>query len=1003
MRFTVPRVAVAVILSLPLLCPAPVEGQSNSATIQGLVEDATGSVVPDALVVAINHATGVKYEGRTNGSGFFRLAAIEKGTYTLVVSKSGFAERMVDNLAVNANEVRDVGVPLSVAGLAEEVAVTAEAPVTNTTTSDVAMTTDSRQMRDLPLNGRDFTRLAMLTPGVSATYSNLSSMTFNGSSSEVSSNNFLLDGTDATNIENNRPSAGQERGPRLQTGSIEGLEEFKISTGTYSAEFGRASGAVVLVTSKSGTNRFSGNLFEFFRDDKLDAKNFFAPTNLPFGLHQFGGTLGGPIARDRTFFFFNYEGSRQDVGLTGRGTVPTAGALAGLPEVLQPLAQTFPAPTNAIDPLTGEVTRTGTLVTDEDVFALKLDHNFSPSDRLFARYSYNRGVVGGPAFALYNDYLGTDQVQDSAFTSQFVNVGYTKVISSNVLNELRVGLNLKEYDVNNGGSGQFPQVSIGGYRMIAGQLSTSRTSSNSLEIVNKLSWVRGRHAVKFGFNFRRPESTGDNNGFYSVSYPNLAGFLANQASSAVVLPAQDARTFSNWNTSFFVQDDWKVSARLTLNLGARYDYNTVLREAEDRAANYIGGSGPNLIGGSFSNLGEPLYEADRNNIGPRVGFAYDLFGNGRTVLRGGFGLYYAPTVISTSQTALSNPPGPGVYFLMPLPGQPLGIPLPDPTTGIALQRRPVAVAPDLQDGYTRQYSANVQRQFGESTLVQVGYFGYQGRDLLRFRNLNEFDKTTFARPDPRWSGILLYESAGKSSYNALQVWMKRRFGEGLVYGLAYTLAHLKDDVPTGSSPQNPLDMGAEWADGDGDVRHNLSMHMTYELPLAKWFGPSRATEGWQVNAILVARSGLPLDVKLGYDSYGNNSYNERPDLVPGASTGGSPKGNRGFINPQAYKEPAPGTYGNAPRNSARGPAFRQLDLSFFKTTSLVRSHQVQFRFEIFNVTNTPNFSNAFVGTTLTSGTPGTINPNFGVGSETFGRTIGLGTARQMQLAVKYLF
>jgi hypothetical protein len=220
--------------------------------------------------------------------------------------------------------------------------------------------------------------------------------------------------------------------------------------------------------------------------------------------------------------------------------------------------------------------------------------------------------------------------------------------------------------------------------------------------------------------------------------------------------------------------------------------------------------------------------------------------------------------------------------------------------------------------------------------------------------------------------------------------------------VAYTLAHLMDDIPNGSAPQNPLDMAAEWGDGDTDVRHNLSAHASYVLPFVRWFGEGALSDGWQINAMYLLRSGLPIDVKLGYDSFGNLSYNERPDLV-GDPTDTHVSGNKGFINSGAYAEPAPGTYGNAPRNSARGPAFRQLDLSLFKTTGVGGSRQLQIRWEVFNLFNTPNFSNVYVGSTLTSGTPGTRNPSFGVSSQTFGQTVGLGTSRQMQFAIKYLF
>jgi hypothetical protein len=338
-----------------LVSRVPLFAQANSATIQGVVRDASGAVVPHADVSALNLETNVEYKGRSNESGFFRITPIQKGTYAVTITASNMSPWTAERVLVDANDVRDLEAVLSVAGVSSEISVTAEAPITDTATSDLSFRITSKEMRDLPLNGRDFTRLALLTPGGVATYSNLSSITFNGMNSETSNNNFLLDGTDATNIENNRPSAAQERGPRLQTGSIEGLDEFKVSAGTYSAEQGRAAGSVVQITTKSGTNTFSGSAFEFNRNDAFDARNYFATTDLPFRLNQFGGTLGGPLAKDKSFFFVNYEGSRQLQGITAVGTAPPPSALVNVPAVLQPIVATFPVPTTMLNATTGQV------------------------------------------------------------------------------------------------------------------------------------------------------------------------------------------------------------------------------------------------------------------------------------------------------------------------------------------------------------------------------------------------------------------------------------------------------------------------------------------------------------------------------------------------------------------------------------------------------------------------------------------------------------------------
>jgi outer membrane receptor protein involved in Fe transport len=1001
------RMSFFLVFSLALAMAASLAfAQSESATIQGIVKDSSGAVLPGAAVRAVHVTTGIQYQTVSNETGFFRLSPIQRGEYRVTFSAKGFAEQIVQPVQVDANDLRDLTVTMVVEGQKTEIQVSAESPLTDTSTSEISATIGVRKMMDLPINGRDFTRLAILTPGVVATYSNISSLTFNGMSSELSGNNFLLDGSDATNIEDNRPSAGAERGPRLQTGSVEGIQEFKVSEGTYSAEVGRSAGAVIQITSKSGSNKFHGDLFEFVRNDMFDARNFFDPTNkLPFHLNQFGGTLGGPIIKNKTFFFVNYEGSRQNIGETGVGTMPNPALLTNVPSVLQPVVATFPKPARIIDANTAQILETGSAITDENVFAVRIDHNFSDNDRIFGRYSFNQGHVGGPAFALYNGYLGTDQQQDSTMRSQFFNISHTHVFTTSLVNEFRFGLNRKNYELVNGGTGGIPEITISGYAFILGTLSSSHTTSTSVSFADSVSLIRGRHAMRFGVDLRRPESSNSNNGFATVGYPNLAGFLKNQASYALLMPAQSWLTFQNWNTGYYFQDDWKVNNRLTLNLGLRYEYNTVLSEKDGNVSNYAGGTGPNLVGGNFTSNGAPLYQPNKNNWGPRVGFAYDPFGNGKTVIRGGFGIYHSIIAITTSEVAISNPPGPGVYYFFGSTTNPVGLPIPNPSApgAVTYPLRPVSINPDVKEGYTNQYSLTIQHQFGKSTTLQVGYLGYEAHHLLRYRNVNDIDRTTFLRPDPRYSNILTYESAGNANYNSMQVWLNRRFGNNLIYGLAYVWSHSIDNVPTVASPQNSLDMLDERGNADNDARHNFSAHFSYTLPLKRWLPASRLTEGWQINGIASARSGNPLTVLLGYDNYGNYTYYQRPDRVPGVSVTGSPNGNTGFINPAAFRDPALGKFGNAGRNIAVGPAFRQVDLSLFKDTKIHESQILQFRWEVFNVTNTPNFSNYFVGTTYTLGVAGTVNPNLGVGSQTFGRSIGLGTSRQMQFAIKYIF
>jgi len=908
---------------------------------------------------------------------------------------------------LSVSETLNLTFKLEIDTIAESITVSGQAPLVNTTNAEVGTTIEARKVVDLPVNSRDFSRLALFSPAAKATSSGVAALTFNGT--DAAQNNFLLDGTDATHVDNSFMSNGRERGARLQTASSESVEEFRVLASNYSAEYGRAAGAVVTAITKSGSNEFRGSSYFFLRDDSLDARNFFDPPEAPaFNLKQYGASLGGPLRRNHLFFFTNYEGSRKRLGSSQVGTVPSESFRTRVDPRLRPILDTIPLPAEATaNPDVGIARLSGVTDIDENIFSLRTDWTPTSSDNVFGRFNIQDSMVNGPLFVLTSSRFA-NQRQIAPIVSGSGTVSYTRTLRSNLTNEAKFGFNRVHLVLNQVIDGAFPDldslrtpagktfpdVTITGVDVRPGQLQDIDRTNTGFEVIDAVTWFSGAHTVKTGINVRHKQTLAFSGGYPTISFASLNDFAANRVQNVTAEGNGGPGTVFGWEYSAYVQDNIKPTSRLTLNLGLRYDYGAPFRGTDDTTlANF------NLETLALETQA-PFYEPDRNNFAPRLGVTYDLTGSGRTILGGGYGIYYNPFALQTffGDTLFANVQPSVTMNQTTNPG--LSYPLPPLEGGVAPAPNRTAMNPNRRDNYNHQFNVNVQQQLGPSMSAQVSYVGNRTRNNPRSKPGNLIDPALGRRPFPQFSQFTIRTETGVGEYDALQVQFNRRFTRGLAFNLAYTFSKFMNDIEQPQAPcANFLDFNScpswdlEWGPAAEDTPHNLSFNSIWELPL----GEGRLRGGWQLNTVLLARSGLPYTVQLGTSRAGQGWFtNQRPNRVEGVDSQGNPDGPIGWLNRDAFSDVAPGQYGNLGRNSERGPKFVQLDASLLKNTQLGDVGRLQFRVEVFNVLNKPIWAANPQRTYLTPA-------SFGRVINTFGRTESFGTARQIQLAVRFDF
>jgi outer membrane receptor protein involved in Fe transport len=662
-----------------LLCAValPAWSQLDTGSIVGVVQDKSGALLPDAKVTVTNTRTGRVYEAKTNGTGEYEVPGLPAGLYKVVAEHAGFKTRVVDGIVLYATDRRAIDTTLDVGQVSENVTVTADVTTVNTQTSESGATIDANKVSNLPLNGRDFTSLMALVPG-SVTSAGFGGTSLGGFETSLAGVNILLDGADATRIDSQATSTQLGRqASRISRASVDSIEEFKVMSSTFSAEYGGTYGDVVNVITKSGGNTLHGGLFEFFRNDAFDANNFFATQKTPLHLNQFGGNLGGPLVKNKLFFFVNYEGVRQIVNIpTGRDNIAvlTAATRAGAVPAMVPVVNTLPLPNVPdpvmfpdLDPTKPPIPRPdlgyfeGNLrnTLREDTGSVKVDYRVGAKNSVTFRYNI------ADSFTSTQYGVAADQVSPSTSRNHLLKATWNHTFRPTVLNEFGVAFNRPQTD-SLGGGGNFPIFQCSTFwgckpatdfaTAPGPALFSNRRPQHSLQFLDTVTWIKGRHSIRAGLNIRHVVTHDALDPQEFLAFDGVTNFLADLGLQLSTL-GHTMVSAQNTNYGFFAQDDIRLTPRFTVNLGVRYEYNSVLHG--DQLQNFdiptlIANPDPETTVAPFGPLGAGLYKPDRNNFAPRIGFAWDPRGTGKTVFRGGFGIFYNALLTGAALSLAGN-------------------------------------------------------------------------------------------------------------------------------------------------------------------------------------------------------------------------------------------------------------------------------------------------------------------------------------------------------------
>ncbi len=949
---------------------------AQSARVVGTVRDPSGGGVAGAAVRAVSEATGLAWEAVTGPDGGFALDFVPPGNYTVRAAAADFRPAEARGVRLTVNATQRVDLTLSLAPLEQRAEARARAPLVETETSETGAVIGERLIRNLPLNGRDFLQLARLAPGVSRSLDVPSSPSgpFHVNGQRDLSNHILIDGVSVNaggssrgriSLSPGSDTAAGQSGSSLSLISIDGLAEFKVQTQLYSAEFGSYSGGIVNVTSKSGANDVHGSAFEFLRNSALDANNFFFNANgqpkTPARNHLFGASAGGAVRRDRTFYFATFEGLRQRLGVSSNGRVPSRAARAGAPPVVRGLLDLYPLPTGPDNPDgTAPYFAASSNLVGETTFSVRLDHRLTPRDDLFGRYSFSDSL--GDIRNFYLNFLTHNRSRLQNATLAWVRPNHEArfgfVRSANAtLGELDGFGGARPAPLDAEGNATLPGILIFSLPFAVAHNPPFIQNNNLFSASDNATLVRGRHQLRFGGWIRRVQGNINLKPLSSGVYffDTVDDILANDPSFFFNQVALTGFGIRFTNIAFYAQDDWAVAPRLKLNLGLRYELNTVPGEAHGRFSPFRNGT--------LGRTGDPLHNGDYNNFAPRFGFAWQPASDGRTVVRGGAGVYYDLPTLNAFQPAL-GPPFKITNFLLGTKfGGDVRVPVDPALLPSAITGKPPFGSANVYDPenfrtpYTYHYNLTVQRELDPYTLVQAGFAGALGRRLIRFRPINPLPAVPY--PDFSPGALELIETTAASSYHALQVHASRRLHRGLELLASYTWSHSLDDVSNGTGTSvsssftgsNPDNLRAEHASSDFDLRHNLSLGFSYRLPVS----------GVTLMGLFSAQTALPYTPLLGRDVAGNGDQNaannQRPNLVAGEplyATSTAPPFR--VANPKAFAVPADGTYGDAGRNILRATGMHQLDLGVRREFRLAERLGLQTRAEFFNLFNHPNFA-----------------------------------------------
>ena len=1004
-------------------------GQATNGIISGAVTDPSGAVLAGATVEVRNTDTGVARTVVTNEQGRYRVPELIVGQYDVQASRMGFQTSVQKGIPLTVGSERVVDFSLPVGQSQQTVTVEAQVAQVDTTSAAVTNLVEAKQVAELPLNGRNYAQLIALAPGVQQTppgalpngfYGRGNNYSVSGSRPEGQA--FLLDNTNVQDFWNHGPGSAV-LGTTL---GVEAIAEFSTQTNTYSAQFGGAGAAINAVT-KSGGNVFHGSAFDFLRNSAMDARSFLDGAKLPsFRQNQFGGSLGGPIKKDKAFFFFNYEGVRRGQGLTVAAFVPDDNAKKGIlpgqapitiPAGIQQILQNIPSPTTLIGGGIGQINEVGTQVGNEDYILGRVDYALSAKDSLFTRYVSDRASFtdpfSGSPIPLWPETHHTG--------NQYATVEERRVVSPAIVNLVRVGFvrTREGSDLTNNlpGFSFYPGRKNGTINVAGLSQFGSSIFLPFLIVQNKFSggddvyWTHGTHNLKFGADVGRVQSNVNAPGWLggSFTFNSLAQFL--QGTPFLFfgpLPAQSDgyRDFREIDANAYVQDEWKVSRRLTLNFGLRYEFvsnPTTNKHPLNTITDFAHSTGFTRVPNVFKN------NPSLKNFDPRFGFAFDPFDNHKTSIRGGFGIFHNPVSPRTYASAYYfNPPYaftvqvfpvfPLPNFIAPQPSQSNAVNYDTPTTP-----------------YQMQWNFNIQHQVMDATILTVGFVGSRGVHLFYQKDQNpeipgigadghQIFGPTNPRINPAIGPFNGAEPSGNSIYNSLQVNLNRRFQRNIQGQASYTWSHCIDNssntygLEGGFPLMNPYNASVDRGNCLFDRRHTLILSSLVALPFHGKFTGHQVIEGWQLSGILSVHSGAPFTPGDGFDYPGMGAafVNPRPNLNPGRNWDNIKVGKLNqWFDPTAFSLPPPGELGNAGRDFLIGPPFRNLDFSVLKDTAISERSTLQFRAEFFNITNHPNWGLPNAAIFQQAATP--RNPQAG-------RITTLATPmRQVQLALKIIF
>jgi Carboxypeptidase regulatory-like domain len=1004
------RVSLLAITTCILVHPTPrAVAQIDRTGLNGTITDPSGKVVPGVRVIAEMPDTGLRRETLSSGTGTYDIPELPVGTYAVTFNGKGFVPLIFTQVVQTVGQTRTLDATLRVSGAKERVQVSASSEDTDKTSDALGVSISKVQAEELPLNGRNWANLTAFQPSAIDTGgSNQRSIRFAGRGRD--DDNFTYDGIDATNIINQ----AQQPYVRLAI-PLDTIDEFRVNSVLSTAEAGATGGPQLAVTSSSGTNQFHGSAFEYFRNNVFDALQPVPLTTTPqppFHLNQFGGSIGGPIVHDKTFFFLAYEGYRQNWGFPLLGYVPSAAfraQVAADSPILIPILNAYPQgqiPTD--DPRINEFTSQGRQNVFENSAMVRLDERLSAATTAFFRFNFDRAVNAQPLATSGFYLLDLQQLTSAPVNGE---IELTHIFSPSLVNEFKFGFNrstANTYDINQTG---VPYViSVSGFT----SLNNNKVSigvGNSFSYIDNVTWIKGRHTLKAGVEIRRIQLNQGNTEAGTITYASLSAFDQNQVSTATLngaLPTNGLRKYQYYG---YLQDEFKLRPNLTLNLGARYSFFNLFHEVQHRANPFdFATCGPQGFCGAGASFGQPNY----GDIDPRIAFAWSPGGSGQTVIRAGFGMYHEDGQLDDQDLPISNE----VYAYslsnktIPNLNYPVTPFLVD-TTGIISPRDDDR---RRKDTYVTQWGVSVVQALPADFVSTISYVGTQGTYLLTLSEVNVVDPLTGVRPYPNFGQISWRGNKDSSSYQGLSVSLKRSFYRGFLLSANYMWSHEIDDGSDGSGdgdslvPQNVACPQCERASGFWDARHVLNANGIYQLPFGsgKPFlnqpGIVNAIVGnWQFNSTAVVRTGFPVNVLVNRSASqtpDGNTNSQRPDIVPGVSL--TPPGGKStaqWINPAAFVTPASGTWGNSPRNVARGPGAWQMDMGLGKQIPLSEQARLQFRTEVFNVFNHPQYGlpnatilvNGFGSITSTVNTTTPVSP------------VGEGTPREFQFALRFTF